>query len=332
MTKYEDLVRGIRQGNIRPLYLLFGDETFLLQEVVDLLTNAVVDPGTRDFNLATVYCRTTPPAEIVNLCQTLPFMAERRLVIAKEIEALKAADLEGLVGYLRDPSPGTCLVMIANQAKYEKRQVIAAVEAQGVATRFYALLDRDMPSWIENWARSRGLAIQRDAVQYVWQAIGNDLQALSNELLKTVVSLKDRKTITLEDVRTVVGDFREYSSFDLAEALGRKDLQKALDVLNRLLLEGESAIGLLGSTAWNFRRLMRAKSMEQSGTGYEEIKKKLGVIFHQSAVFREQMRSYSIAELERVFEIMLAADRSLKSSGLGGRLVLERMVLEMCGA
>ena len=332
MTKYEDLVRGIRQGNIRPLYLLFGDETFLLQEVVDLLTNAVVDPGTRDFNLATVYCRTTPPAEIVNLCQTLPFMAERRLVIAKEIEALKAADLEGLVGYLRDPSPGTCLVMIANQAKYEKRQVIAAVEAQGVATRFYALLDRDMPSWIENWARSRGLAIQRDAVQYVWQAIGNDLQALSNELLKTVLSLKDRKTITLEDVRTVVGDFREYSSFDLAEALGRKDLQKALDVLNRLLLEGESAIGLLGSTAWNFRRLMRAKSMEQSGTGYEEIKKKLGVIFHQSAVFREQMRSYSIAELERVFEIMLAADRSLKSSGLGGRLVLERMVLEMCGA
>lgn len=332
MTKYEDLVRGIRQGNIRPLYLLFGDETFLLQEVVDLLTNAVVDPGTRDFNLATVYCRTTPPAEIVNLCQTLPFMAERRLVIAKEIEALKAADLEVLVGYLRDPSPGTCLVMIANQAKYEKRQVIAAVEAQGVATRFYALLDREMPSWIENWARSRGLAIQRDAVQYVWQAIGNDLQALSNELLKTVVSLKDRKTITLEDVRTVVGDFREYSSFDLAEALGRKDLQKALDVLNRLLLEGESAIGLLGSTAWNFRRLMRAKSMEQSGTGYEEIKKKLGVIFHQSAVFREQMRSYSIAELERVFEIMLAADRSLKSSGLGGRLVLERMVLEMCGA
>jgi DNA polymerase-3 subunit delta len=331
MTKYDDLIRSIKQGTIRPLYLLFGDEGFLVQEAVDLLTGAVVDPSARDFNLSTVYCRTTPAAEIVNLCQTLPFMAERRLVIAKEIEALKAADIEELLVYLKDPSPSTCLVMIANQPRYEKRQVIAAAEARGVVARFYPLLDREMLSWIENWARSRGLTIHRDAAQYVWQTIGNDLQAVSNELQKTAIALKDRKAITYEDVKAVVGDFREYTSFDLADALGRKDRQQALVVLNRLLQEGEQAVGLLGSVAWNFRRLLRAKGMEAGGAGYEEIKKKLNVIFHQSAAFREQMRSYSLAELERVFEVMLAADRKLKTSGLGGRLVLERLVLELCG-
>jgi len=331
MTTYTDLKRGVKQGNIRPLYLLYGDEAFLVQEAVDLLINAVVDPGARDFNLETVYCRNTPASEIVNLCQTLPFMAERRLVIAREIEALKAAGIEELLVYLRDPSPSTCLVMIANQSRYEKRQVVAAAEACGVVTRFYPLLDRDMLSWIEDRARSRGLTIQRDAAQYLWQTIGNDLQAASSELQKTVLSLADRKTITLDDVMAVVGDFRGYASFDLADALGRKDRQQALVVLNRLLQEGEQAVVLLGSVAWNFRRLVRAKSMEAAGTGYEEIKKKLNVIFHQAASFRDQMRSYSLSELERVFAVLLATDRRLKSSGLSGRLVLERMVLELCG-
>jgi DNA polymerase-3 subunit delta len=258
-------------------------------------------------------------------------MAERRLVIARDIDAFKAADLADLVVYLKDPSPSTCLMMTANQTKYEKREVAAAVEANGVVTRCYPLLDRDMQAWIESRVRSRGLTIRHDAVQYVWQTVGNDLQAASSELEKTIIALKDRKTITYEDVKTVVGEFREYLSFDLADALGRKDLQRSLEILNRLLQEGEQAVNLLGAVAWHFRRLMRAQGMEAAGVGYEEIKRKVKVVFHQSASFRTQMDAYSPAELDRAFALMLAADRRIKSSGISGRLVLERMVLDLCG-
>src|SRR5512135_33009 len=105
MTKYEDLIRGLKQGKVLPAYLFFGDEEFLIQECVDLIVAKTVDPGSRDFNFNTVYCKGTPGSEIVNLCQSLPFMGGHRLVIAKELEALKAADLEELTSYLRDPSP-----------------------------------------------------------------------------------------------------------------------------------------------------------------------------------------------------------------------------------
>jgi DNA polymerase-3 subunit delta len=331
MLKYEHLIADLKQGKLLPVYLFFGDEEFLIQETLDLIIRKVVDPASQDFNFNTIYCKGTPGAEIVNLCQTLPFMAERRLVIAKEIEALKAADLEELVAYLKSPSPATCFVLVANQARYEKKSVISAVDAQGAVVRFFPLLDREVVPWIEGWARARGLSIQRDAAHYVWQTLGNDLQAISNELQKTVVYIKDRKSVSLEDVRTVVGDFREYTSFDLADAVGRKDREKAILVLNRLIQEGEQPVGLLGSIAWNFRRLLRAKSLEAAGAGYDEIKKKLNVIFHQSAAFQEQMRRYTLEELEQVFEIMMTTDQKLKSSGLGGRLVLERMILRMCG-
>lgn len=332
MMKYQDLISSLKQGKILPLYLFFGEEEFLVQEAVDLIIQKIVDPGARDFNFNAVYCKDTSAAELVNLAQTLPFMSDKRLVIAKAFDAYKAADLESLAPYLNDPSPSTCLVMVSSQGKFEKKAVLSAIEAHGAVTRFFPLLDREIVAWIESWAKSRGLSIQRDAAQYLWQILGNDLQKIGNELQKVEISLQQKKNITFDDVKAVAGDFREYTSFDLAAALGQKQQEKAFLILTRLIQEGEAPVGLLGSIAWNFRRLMRAKAMEAAGTGAEEIKKKLGVIFHQSASFQAQMRQFSINDLREVFDVMLATDRSLKSSGLPGKLVLERMILRVCGA
>jgi DNA polymerase III subunit delta len=329
--KYHDLIAALKKGAILPLYLFFGEEEFLIQEAVDLIVKRVVDPGTRDFNFNVLHCRDMPASEIVALAQTLPFMSEKRLVIVKGIDEFKAADIEEITPYLRDPSPSTCLVMVSNQERYDKKPVIIAVEARGVVTRFFPLLDREIISWIEGWARGRGLSLQRDAAQYLWQAVGNDLRKIKNELEKVEIYLKERKTITLDDVRSVTGNFREYSSFDLAAALGQKNREKAFLILSRLIQEGEQPVGLLGGIAWNFRRLMHAKAMEAAGVGYEDIKRKLRVIFHQSASFREQMQSFSMEELRTAFQIFLSADKALKSSTINSRLVLERMILRLCG-
>lgn len=333
MIKYSQLIAELKKGRILPLYLFFGEEDFLIQEAIDLIVNKVVDPGSRDFNFNSLYCRDTSAAELVNLCQTLPFMAGKRLVIAREIDAFKAAELEQLVAYLNDPSPATCLVMVANEARYEKKPVISAVETHGAATRFFPFLDREMVPWIEGRAKAGGLSVQREAAQYLWQTIGNDLQKIANELEKVGIFVKGKKTVTFEDVQAVVGDFREYTSFDLAGAIGEKAREKALLILSRLIQEGEAAVGLLGSIAWNFRRLLQAKTMEASGTGPDDIMRKLRppVIFHQAAQFKSQMKSYSIDELREALAVMLKADRDLKSSGLPGRLVLERMILRLCG-
>ena len=327
----EELTRSLKQKTILPLYLFFGDEAYLIQEAVDQIIGTVVDPGSSDFNFNTVYCKGASASDIVNICQTLPFLAERRLVIAREIEALKAADVDELAGYLQSPSPSTCLVMTSNQSKFEKKAITAPVEMHGAAVRFFALLDRDMPGWIENWVRRKGLTIQRDAVQYVWQTLGNDLQAINNELEKVAIYVRERKAISYDDVKRVVGSFRDFTPFDLADAVGKKDREAALLILSRLIQEGESPVGLLGSIAWSFRRLLNAKSMEAAGAGIEEIKKKHRIIFHQAGAFQAQLRSYTLGELEAAIEVLLMTDKALKSSGLSGRLVLERMILRLCG-
>jgi DNA polymerase-3 subunit delta len=334
MLKYADLIANLKQGKILPLYLFFGEEEFLIREALDLIIEKVLEPGAKDFNYNSLYCRDTPVSELVNLAQTLPFMSEKRLVIARDFDALKASDLEEITPYLNDPSPSTCLVMVSNRGKYDKKSIISAVEARGAVARFYPLLDREIVAWIEQGARARGLSLQRDAAQYLWQTVGNDLQKIINELEKVEISIKGKKTVTYEDVKTVVGDFREYTPFDLAAALGSKDREKSFLILSRLIQEGEQPVGLLGSIAWNFRRLLQAKAMEAAGTAVDDIMKKLRppVIFHQVAQFKSQMKSYSVGELRETFAVMLQADKALKSSGLSGRLVLERMIFRVCGS
>jgi DNA polymerase-3 subunit delta len=332
MLKYQDLLSSLKQGNILPLYLFYGEEEFLIQEAVELIVHRVVDPGARDFNFNTLYGRDASGPELVNLCQTLPFMSEKRLVIVKDIDAFKAGDLEEIARYLKDPSPSTCLVLLSSQGKYEKKSIVSAVEAHGAVTRFYPLLDREIIAWIEEWTRARGISIQRDAAQFLFQALGNDLHKIGNELEKVQIFIKEKKNITFEEVRTVVGDFREYTSFDLADALGSKNRDKALVILSRLLQEGEAPVGLLASIAWNFRRLMMAKSMEAAGMGPGEVIKALRVIFHQANLFKEQMRRYTLDELKEVFSILLSTDKALKSGGLNGKLILERMIVRLCGS
>ncbi|HUJ17842.1 MAG TPA: DNA polymerase III subunit delta [Nitrospirota bacterium] len=332
MLKYSDLISGLKQGKVFSLYLFYGEEEFLVQEAIDLIIKKVVDPGASDFNFNTLYCRDTRASELVNLCQTLPFMSEKRLVIARDFDAFKAADLEELVPYLKDPSPSTCLVLVSNEGRYEKKTVTAAVEARGAVARFFPLLDREMVPWIEGWAKGRGLSVQRDAAQYLWQTTGNDLRKIGNELEKVEIHIKGRKAITFDDVKAVVGDFREYTSFDLAAAIGAKNREKAFLILARLIQEGEAPVGLLGSIAWNFRRLLQAKTMEASGASKDEIVKKLRIIFHQAPQFHEQVRRYNLDELREAFAVLLSTDKALKSSGIPGRLVLERMILRLCGA
>ena len=326
----QDLKSRIGKGEILPLYLLAGDEEFLVQEVLDLIIDRIVDPASRDFTFNSLSCRDTPVDEIVNLAQTYPFMAERRLVVARDVDALKAADIEVLGTYLNSPSPSTCLVMTAKRG-FEKKAVTGPVAEHGAIAVFYPLREEDVPTWIEGRVRTRKLRIGRDAAQQLFETVGNDLHKIANELEKVFITLKDRTEITVDDVKAAAGDFREFTSFELADALGAKDRDRALLVLTRLLQEGESPVGLLGAIAWNLRRLLRAKSLEAAGTGYEEIKTRLRIIFHQSAAFQRQMRSWSVGELEGVFGTLLAADRGLKSGGMTGRLVLERMVLQLCG-
>lgn len=332
LIRYHELIKGLRKGAILPVYLFYGEEEYLIREAADLIFQRVVEPSTRDFNFNVVYCRESSAHDIVGACQTLPFMAEKRLVVARDIDAFKPPDIDVILQYLKAPSPTTCLVMISGLRKYDKKAVVSAVEAAGGGvTAFYALQEGEILERIYAWAGERGLSMGRDAAQFVVQVVGNDLQKIYSEVEKVEIYVKGGKGITLDDVKRVVGDFREYTPFDLSDAVAGKDIPKALLILNRLLHEGEQPVGLLGSIAWSLRRLLKAKGMEAEGRGFDEIKKRLSVLWLHSASFKKQMSRFTAAELRHAFELLASTDAALKSGGgMDGGLILQRMILRLC--
>lgn len=328
--KHEELLAAVRKGRLLPVYLLHGEDGFRIREALELFGGTVVDDANRDFNATTIYCRDTPVSELVGISQTLPFLSAKRLVVAKDVDLLNAAASKELQAYLHDPSPVTCLVMVVNKILKETDALFKAANEHGALIAYYAPLDRDAPAWIEAWARRHSLSIQRDAVVYLQQIAGNDLQSLENELQKIQLAITDKKTVTLQDVMFIAGDYREFTAFDLAAEVGRKNIGQALAILSRLLQEGESAVGLLTVIEREFRRFVRAKDMAASGVAQGDIEKKFRVVFHKLDIFREGMRKQTMDGLRAAFPALQEADRALKSSGIQDRLVLERLLITLC--
>jgi len=111
-----DPLATLLEGEPGPLYFLYGKERYLLDRAVDLLRARVLDPRTRDFNYELFYGKEAGAARIVQAARTLPMMAKRRLILVRDADEMKADELGGLIPYVSDPAPETCLVFVAEKA------------------------------------------------------------------------------------------------------------------------------------------------------------------------------------------------------------------------
>src|SRR5512141_226880 len=119
--KPEEFEKEIRGGDVGPLYYIYGEEPYLVERGVKLLLAKAVSPEFREFNLNVYYGAEAKGAEIVEVAQTLPMFAERRVVVVRKSGALSAAALEILAGYVQDPSPSTCLIFQGEKIDQRKK-------------------------------------------------------------------------------------------------------------------------------------------------------------------------------------------------------------------
>ena len=116
----EDVVRDVRAGRVAPVYYLMGEEDYYINELGEFLTNTLLKPEERDFNLDIVYGADTTIAQVVELAQAYPMMADRRVVVVREAQALRS--LDALEDYLKQPNPTTVLVFCHKHGKLDGRK------------------------------------------------------------------------------------------------------------------------------------------------------------------------------------------------------------------
>ena len=313
-----------------PIYLLVGEETFLVQEALGILKAKSVDEGTIDFNCDVFDASETNAAHVKDAAEMLPMMSAPRFAAFPGVDDLKDKDWENLFPLFDNPVDSTTLVLTAEsldkRKKYYKKLSDVAVIVE--LKRPY---ENQVVDWIDYLAFRQGLKVGREAAQLLKQFVGTNLTEINNELMKLKDYLGERTTVEPKDILQVVSQTRVDRIFDLTDAVGRRDRVTALQSLANLLEHGQSEVGILAMITRHFRILGQLKEGQREGMTGMKLSTKAGIPQFLLTQYMEQLRVWDENKIERTFQVLQETDRALKSSSIPPHVWLENFVLKTCG-
>lgn len=307
------------------ILFIYGNDTYRSKEKLDFYKTAYLKKY-GDFNVS-VYEGDIDPQKVRNDIMSLPFMAEKRLIILKNALASKKDILENLLDLI-DQIPEETVVLFYEEGEPDRRTSLYKKLSKGKHIEVFSHLEgSDLQKWIKKEVLRQNGEIDPQAYNLLSAYIGNDLWQLSRELKKL---LSFNKKITKESVEELTKSRPEANIFDMVDALGKKDPRTASKKMHVILESGESEIYLLSMIVRQIRNILLVKDLFDKGLREAEIAKtlKLHPFVVKKAV--EQGRNFTFSELKDIYSSLAETDLSIKNGTLEPRLALDLLVQKIC--
>jgi DNA polymerase-3 subunit delta len=239
------------KGLVSPAYFLYAEDAYLLKEA-GLMAGELVPQAERDFSFDIFDMDgidEIPPLEqIIDVINTIPFMGKRRVVVLENVQELTKKEMPPLVNYLENPSPYSLLILLhKGNPKTHWKELMRKVKAIPLDIR-----PQEIPLWIREKVRQKGLDITHDAIEYLMGVLGPDVGLLSSEVEK--LALIGKRHVDAQDIKSIVRGSGDYDVFDLVNALRDKDTDRVFRVA-RVLQATQESYGLLGAINWHYSRM-----------------------------------------------------------------------------
>lgn len=351
-------------------YILHGDEEFSRTEQVANLKQQIMGDGMGDLNISVLDGRKVTLDELINACNTLPFLTDRRMVIVEDLlqrlagqgrssrseeeNALaeeeadeppaKSEDMQKLLDYLPQLPPSTRLLFVETRPLGRNHAVLkAAAKSKDAYVREYSTKDVNLRDWVRARAQSRNIRINRDAADLLIALVGTvtvkkngreeripNLRGLDSELEKLAAFVNYARPITTEDVQAMVSASHEETIFALVDTLGQRQGRQAMRSLQDLLAGGANELFILTMIARQFRLILSAKDLADRGASEAQLCQKLHVQPFVARKLLSQARHFQMDELEAIHRRVLEMDWAIKTGRIKPRLALELLVIETC--
>lgn len=324
----QEFEKSLSRGAIPPVCYLYGEEPFLVERAARMLLDRAVDASLKDFNLNVYFGNESKGVDIVDAAQTLPMFAERRAVLVKRAEQLKAEALEVLLPYIQNPAQSTCLLLTGVKID-QRKKFFLELKKYGVLVEYKRLYDNKLTGFIQSESVERGKPIDSAAAELLAALIGNNLQELSLQIEKLLVYAGKRPRISVEDVRIMASSSKAFTAFELAKYLGLRDLPNSIRSLDALFLNGEAAPMLLGALSQHFRKLWRVRELLDAKLSPADVGKTLAINTFFLGEVVQQARNFTRGELRAIFDEFYRCDVESKSGGQPYSLI-HGLVMGIC--
>ncbi len=315
MSDVTKIVSDIKNGDIKPIYFLMGEEPYYIDKISEFIENNILSEEEKGFNQMVLYGRDVTIEDIIDNAKRFPMMSERQVIIVKEAQDLSRT-IENLVNYTTNIQPSTVLVICYKYKKIDKRKALyKSVNKCGLVYESKKLYENQVAEWLRRVLAGRNYKIENKAALMLVEFLGTDLSKISNELEKLMVVLQVGATITPNDIEENIGISKDYNNFELRKAVGERNVVKVNQIINYFAHNQKAnplvmTISLLNSF---FTQLLIYHSLQDKSKNSAARALKVNPFFISDYIIAA--KNYPMRKVSQV--IALLRDADVKSKGVG---------------
>lgn len=319
------LMEDIKNGHFKNVYLLTGEEVYLRSQYRKRLREALLDPEDT-MNGAVFEGKGISVGEVIDLAETMPFFAERRVIEIRDSGFLKSASPE-LADYVLKIPQSTCIIF--NEAEVDKRgRLYKAIKKVGRVVDFQRQDEKTLMRWVLGILKREGKKITEGTLYVFLGRTGSDMEHIDKELEKLLCYTMGREEITDADVEAVCIDRIENRIFEMVQAITEQKQKKALDLYADLLAMKESPMRILYLITRQFHQLMLLKSLSGQIFDRSELAKKVGVPPFALGKYQNICRRFTVEQLRGALEDCVETEERVKTGQMEDQISVELLIVK----
>ena len=321
----KSLNEDLKTGQLKQIYLLYGEEAYLKKQYKDKLHYAIVLPDDT-MNYAYYEGKGINAKEVIDLAETLPFFAERRLIILENSGFFKNASPE-LSDYIKELPETTSMIFV--ESEIDKRgKLYKAAKDKGRVVELGRQDESTLLQWIAGSVRRENKQVTEQVIRFFLTKVGTDMENIQRELEKLFCYTLDKSEITAQDVEEICTTQITNQIFDMVNAVAEKQQRKALDYYYDLVALKEPPMRILFLLTRQFRLLLEVKDMDKRGYPRKEIASKVGLHPFVVGKYQEQARAFSSKALREIIEDSVDMEEAVKTGRLSDMLGVELFIMK----
>lgn len=312
---FKQVKDNITKGNLAPIYLLLGEESYYIDVLTKEFEDKVIDNDAKDFNFNVIYGKEANANLLIPFLRQYPLMSDKRLVILKEAQMIDKREWGKMDVYFSQPQSSTCFVICYKNKTFPSVKMKNLLTKNGgVVFESKKLYEDKVGAWIASYIKEGGYTYDERIINVLVDKLGTDLQKIANEISKMQLNIKGTKHITLDDVYNYIGMSKDYNVFELQKYLARKDILKCNQIIDYFSKNPkENPIQMVISNLFSFFAKTLVASQTQPCTSQA-----VALALHTTPyLVRDYMTALNNYSMPKLFEIIaLFEEYDLKTKGM----------------
>ena len=315
----------IRNGQFQSVYLLCGEEAYLKKQYKDKLKRAMADPDD-SMNFSAYEGKGINPKEVIDLAETLPFFADRRVILIENSGFFKNSG-EELAEYIPQVPETTHFIFVEDEID-KRSKLYKAVKNAGKIVEFTSQTEELLTRWVLTRIKKEGKNITGSVMQLFLNKVGNDMGNIDRELEKLLCYCMEKEVIEAADVEAVTTEQTTNKVFDMVNAIAEHNQRKALDLYYDLLTLKEPPMRIMYLISRQVQILLNIKDMSGKGFDNAAMAKNAGIPPFAVRRNLSQAKGFTMQQLKQAIRDGVDYEEAVKTGRMNDQMAVELFLMK----